>query len=266
MPGLFELTLPDGEPVGLVGPWQAAAPASVSFEAGAEPPAPEVPVWSVNLPADEDEAERALAEAEAQVAAAAAALAQVPARLEELTSAQPRSGGVSFDVTSFSVDPGSPEAEMLSLMEHAQALEKGGGVSYGIKDFASQAWEQARDQFETFVQQLEREVLNLAWVETKVEMQLRARSVVGWSGDNNTIWLADLEAQEIDVHRRAVQVAVKSRLLRIRMFTTVTGGAARLSLLLATPAGAVLALPAAWKYVTEILQQIKTYQTLTQGG
>lgn len=266
MPGIFELSLPEGEAVGLVGPWQAAPPAPVSFEAGAASPAAEVPVWSVNLPGDEEEAGMALAEAEAEVAAAEAAMDEVPARLEELTSAAPGGAAVSFDVTSFSVEPDSPEAEMLSLLEHARLLEQGGGVSYGIGDIASQAWEKARDQFRVFVQQLEREVLNLAWVETKVETQLVARTTVGWGGDSNTIWRPELEMTQQDMHRRAVQVAVKSRLLRIRMFSTVTSGAAKLSLLLTTPAGAVLALPAAWKYVTEILNQVKTYQTLTQGG
>lgn len=266
MPGVFELTLPDGEAVGLVGPWQAAPPAPVSFEAGAGSHAPEIPVWSVNLPVDAEEAEAALAEAEAHVFAAEAALDQVPERLETLTSARPDTGVVSFDVASFSVQPDTPEAEMLSLLEHARALEAGGGVSYGIGDFASQAWEKARDQFKVFVEQIQREVLNLAWVETKVEAQILARTTVGWGGDSNTIWEPELDAAQMDLHRRAVDVAVKSRLLRIRMFSTVTGGAAKLSLLLTTPAGVVLALPAAWKYVNEILNQIKTYRTLTQGG
>jgi hypothetical protein len=70
----------------------------------------------------------------------------------------------------------------------------------------------------------------------------------------------------LDLHLQALRLAVRSRLLRLQLFATVTGGAARLSLLLASPAGAWLALPAAWKYVTEILNQIQTYQTLTQGG
>jgi hypothetical protein len=266
MPGLFEFSLPGEQPIGLAGPWQPAPPAPVSFAAGATPAQDDHPTWRVNLPGDEQEAQRALLEAELQVAAAEAALDQVPARLEAVSSAQARGPGVSFDAASFSVEPGSPEADMLVLLGHVQAVEEGQAVSFGVGDVAARAWEEARTQFDAFVQQLQREVLNFAWVETNVQARILARTSVGWSGDNNTIWLQQLDQAERDMHRRALQVAVKSRALRIRMFATVTGGAAKLSFLLATPAGAVMALPAAWRYVTEILEQVKTYQTLSQGG
>jgi hypothetical protein len=266
MPGVFEFSVPGEEPVGLAGPWQAAAAAPVSFEAGAAPAPEDVPVWRANLPEDEAEARSALLEAETQLAAAEAALRGVPARLEAVTSSVPRGDGVSFDVSSFSVEPGTPEAELFAVLEHVQDVEQGNPVSYGIGDFASQAWEEARGQFEKFLGQIQREVLNLAWVETNAGTRPLARTSVGWSGDNQTVWLEGLSAQERSLHSRSLDLAVRSRLLRIRMFSTVTGGAAKLSILLVTPAGAVMALPAAWKYVTEILKQVKTYQTLTRGG
>jgi hypothetical protein len=266
MPGIFELHLPDEEPLGLVGPWEAAPPAPLSFDVGSEPPAPDVPVWRVNLPEDETEAELALSQAEAQLLASESSLDQVPARLEALTSAAPRGGGVSFDISSFSVEDGSPEASALDLLAQAQAIEQGRPVSYGLEGLASEAWEHARDQFEAFLGQIQREVLNLAWVETSSGTLLLARTVVGWSGDSNTLWSAETTPGQRQLHRRALTAAVKSRLLRIRIFSTVTGGAAKLALLFTTPAGAVLALPAAWKFVNEILKEIKAYQTLSQGG
>lgn len=265
MPAIFELTLPEEEPIGLVGPWEAQA-ASVSFALGEAEAGPAAPVWKVSLPADPFEAEQALAQAEAQVAEAEAALATVPARLDALTASAPRGAAVSFEVVSYGFEAETPEAEMFSLLEQARQLEQGRGVeSYAIGDAAYAAWEQARVQFETFTGQLQREVMHFAWVETNVEGQLLARTTVGWSGDSDTVWLVDLDAQQIALHRRSLQVAVKTRALRMRMFSTVTGGAAKLSMLLTTPAGALLALPAAWKYVTEILALIKTHQNLTQG-
>ncbi len=266
MPTLFELSLPNDEPIGLVGPWQAGASAPVSFAAGESSAQVDAPVWKVSLPSDADEAEQALSEAEAQIAAAKAALNEIPARFDAITSSQPRGEVVSFDAASFAVEADSPEATLLDLLGHARSLEQGRTVSFGVSDFASEAWEQARVQFEAFVAQLQREVFNFAWVETNIDGRLLARTTVGWSGDSNTVWLEQASAEQLSAHQRALQVAVKSRALRLRMFVTVTGGAAKLSLLLTTPAGAVLALPAAWKYVTEILQQIKSYQTLTQGG
>lgn len=266
MPATFELSLPNEEPVGLVGPWEAGAPAPVSFVAGESAPL-DAPVWKVSLPEDPFAAEQALSEAEAQIAAAEAALNEIPARLEAVTSAQPRGSQVSFEAAPHRIETDSPEASMLDLLGHARSLEQGRTViSYGMTDFASEAWEQARVQFEAFVGQIQREMLHFAWVETNVAGRVLARTTVGWSGDNNTAWLDGVAADQVAIHRRALQVAIKSRALRMRIFATVTGGAAKLSILLSTPAGAVLALPAAWKYVTDILAQIKSYQTLTQGG
>ena len=164
------------------------------------------------------------------------------------------------------MEAGSPEASALELLAQAQALEQGRPVSFGVEGFASEAWEKARDEFEAFLGQLQREVLNLAWVETSAGTLLLARTVVGWSGDSDTLWAGDATPEQKQLHRRALATAVKSRLLRLRIFSTVTSGAAKLALLFTTPAGAVLALPAAWKYVNEILQQVKTYQTVSQGG
>lgn len=255
MSAAFEFTLPGEEPIGLVGPWEVGR-APVAFALGEAEPA--APAWQVSLPADPLAADLALAQAEAQVDAASAALESVPARLEALSAT--RGSGLAFEAAA------GPEAEMFALLDQARQLEQGRGLeSYavGSADFA--AWQQARSQFEAFTGQLQREVLHFAWVETRAAGRLLARTTVGWGGDSDTVWLADLDVDESALHRRALRVAVQTRALRMRMFSTVTGGAAKLSLLLTTPAGALLALPAAWKYVTEILALIKTHQTLTQG-
>jgi hypothetical protein len=264
MPAIFELTLPDEEPVGLIGPWKAEA-APVSFSVGEEAGS-DAPTWKVSLPSDQIEADQALSEAEARIAQAEAALEKIPARLDEITASGPRGTGVSFAVASYGFEEQSPEAEMFGLLEQARQLEQGPAVAaYALGDVTFAAWEQARVQFETFVGQLQREVMHFAWVETNVEGRLLARTTVGWSGDSETVWLEGLGAGQVVLHQRSLQVTVKTRALRMRMFSTVTGGAAKLSVLLTTPAGALLALPAAWKYVTEILELLKTQRNLTQG-
>lgn len=266
MTALFEYSLPAEEPLGLVGPWQASATPAISFAAGEAPSPPNVPLWRANLPADEHLARQALAAAQAHLSRSEAALEGVPASLEELISSAATAPGVlSFGLAAGETE-NAPQATLLNLLDQARALEQGRAVSFGVGEIASAAWEQARAQFEAFVQQIQREVLNLAWVETRVADVLQARTILGWSGDAETVWQAEAEAAPLDLHVQSLRLAVRSRLLRFRLFVTVTGGAARLSLLLASPAGAWLALPAAWKYVNEILNQIQTYQTLTQGG
>ncbi|MEJ2267272.1 MAG: hypothetical protein P8X95_27830 [Anaerolineales bacterium] len=48
----------------------------------------------------------------------------------------------------------------------------------------------------------------------------------------------------------------------LRTFIVTTQGAAKLSILLATPGGAILALPAAWKYVNQILAELEKIRDL----
>jgi hypothetical protein len=263
MPGIFELQTPGGEPLGLTGPWQPAPAPALSFDAGAEPP-PGIPVWRINLPEDEAEAEHALAGAEAQVALTEAELEKVPARLEQLSMALAETPQTTLP--SFAAGLPGPEASMLALLAEARGVEQGRPVSYGMEGLGSAAWEKAQAQFQSFMGQIQREILNLAWVETNIGSQLVARTVVGWSGDNNTAWLEGATPDQREKHRRALDIAIKSRLQRLRIFTKVAGGAAKLSVLFATPAGTLLALPVAWGYVQEILQEIKNHQELTQGG
>jgi len=265
MPGVFEVHLPEDGPPGLAGPWEVSPPAPVSFDAGAVPAAEQTPLWRANLPGDQAAAGQALSEAEAELLAAEVALEGMSARMEALTRAGTASG-VSFDASALALPPGSPEASALDLLSQAQAIEQGRPVSFGLEGLGSQAWEEAQKQFEAFLNQLQREVLNLAWVETNSGGRLLARTVIGWTGDSNTLWAEDTAAEERDLHRRSLTTAVRSRLLRVRIFSTVTGGAAKLSVMFTTPAGVVLALPAAWKLVTEILRQLKNYQTVSQGG
>ncbi len=57
-------------------------------------------------------------------------------------------------------------------------------------------------------------------------------------------------------------MAISSRNTLIRTFVAVTQGAVKLSALITTPGGAILALPVAWKYVNQILSEINAYKEL----
>jgi len=242
------------EPTGL---WAARAPA-VSFEAGAAL-ADDAPVWRVNLSADPRAAEQTFRQAERRLVAAQQALESVPERLENYArGAQMRGEGqVSFAAP----EQGTPEADLTGLLDDFRAVESG-QVSFGVREEAGQAWEQARAGFETLMQSINREVLHFAWVETKVEDDLLARTTVGWSGESQTLYSADITPAQIAQHSRTLYLASASRALKLRMFTTITTGAVKLTSLLATPGGAVLALPMAYKFVTQIMAQVQEYQAL----
>jgi len=264
---LFEYIDPSGASPDPLGLW-SALPTAVSFDVSGAAPADEAPVWRANLPADPLEAGEALRRAEAQMAASQQALEQVPDRLDDFAKrSQPRADGVvSFDTASFSVEQGTPEAELLRVMDSVHATETG-QVSFGVGEMAEEAWAQAKVQFQGFMEQVNREVLHFAWVETAVEGELVARTTVDWGGDSETVWSEDITPDQLSLHGRTLNLAAASRNLKLRMFTTITTGAAKIAVLLATPAGAVMALPAAYKYVNQILAQAREVQVqaLTQS-
>jgi hypothetical protein len=260
---LFEYVDPSGAGADPLGLW-SAPPAAVSFDIGGAAAADEAPVWRANLPADAAAAAETMRRAEAQLAASAQALEGIPNRLDDFVArSRPRGeGAVSFDTAAFAVEQGTPEAGLLGVMDSVHAAETGQPVSFGVGEMAGEAWAQAKVQFQGFMDQVNREVLHFAWVETAVAGELVARTSVDWGGDADTVYSADITPDQLALHGRTLSLAAASRNLKLRMFTTITTGAAKIAILLATPAGAVMALPAAYKYVNQILGEARQYQEL----
>lgn len=250
----------------------ATAPGAVSFSLG-EDPAPQQPaepVFRVNLPADAASAADAFAEREQQLLRLNAALASVPAQLDGLVArTQERqqksvSGGVSFDTSAFDQPENGPEADLLSLLGDLEAEEKtnSGEVSFGLQETASAALTQARVGFEALLEQMNHELLHFAWVETNVAGQLLARTTVGWTGDAETAFTQSVTESHVRLHSRNLRLVTQTRAIRMRLFITIASGAAKVSALLTTPTGAVLALPVVYQYVMQIMAQVKQLQSI----
>ena len=133
-----------------------------------------------------------------------------------------------------------------------------------MEDTINPALEQAKAQFNALLEQVNREVLHFAWVETATSDKTLARTTIDWSGDAVTVWDAAISEAQIELHRRTLRFATHSRALKMQMVMTIAGGAGKLSALMATPGGAVLALPVVYKYVRQIMDQVKQYQELSQ--
>jgi hypothetical protein len=140
-------------------------------------------------------------------------------------------------------------------------------VSYGLLDDISGKWNQATRQFQDFIARLGQAIGNFAWVETRVSGQLLARTSIGWKGDMDTTWQVQPKPEQFQQHKRTLQLALASRIMLLRTFTAVTTNAVKLSMLIAAPGGAVLALPTSLNLIHQImneraiyLQQIKEIQ------
>lgn len=266
---IFETT-GTSDPLGL---WTSAPqPEMVHFGIGDETasPPPDAPVFRVNLPGSSEAAGQAFENSEAWFERVNAALEDVPDRLDTLVSRmqarQAEGDPVSFDVASLEGEPG-PEGGLLLLLEDASQPEAAGPAHFGIEDSpqaarepVSQAWQEARARFDALMEQINREVLRFAWVETKIDGQMIARSEVDWSGDATTLWAETASEEQKSLHHRALKIAARSRNMKLRLFVTVTGGAAKVTTLMAagTP---LLALPAVYQYVMSIIKQVKQLQS-----
>lgn len=260
---IFETSTND--PLGL---WELT-PQTVSFGIGdgetAAAPA-EGTLFKLNLPADIGASNEAFRNLEAALKTTGTALQSVPTRLDDLSTRmhentqQQEETGVSFDILNLPAGTG-PEAELLSSLAEIEHGETG-EVSFGLKEDFGGAFEAAKVQFDALMTQIDRDFLHFAWVETNISNRLIARTSVDWSGDSQTIWADGVSTGQIALHQRALSIATQTRNLRLRLFVTVTSGAAKMAGLMSTPAGAVFALPAIYQYVTNILNQTKSLQSI----
>ena len=297
MTNLFETTGMD-DPLGLWAPAVStaeSAPGTVSFStspssfgAGGDQAPPEAaePLFRANLPADDASAARALTDSEGYILRLNAALEDVPARLDGLVvrtqqrQQQAKASGVSFNTLSFEQYESGPEADLLALLGEAplsspyfprSSAESGGTeggreVSFGLTETTSAAWQQAKAGLNALIEQVNREALHFAWVETNIADVLIARTTVGWTGDAQTAFTLGVDDRQVILHHRTVRIATQTRNMRLRLFVTIATGAAKVSTLMATPAGAALALPAVYQYVMQIVVQLKQLEPKALQG
>lgn len=248
----------------VLGLW-VSQPRDVSFGLADESLQPDVETYRVQLPADLDLAREILKTNHAALARVNASLDQVPDRLGGLVersqqSRQAQSSAVSFDANPL-VQEDALDAELLGQVA---AVDQGAeaGVSFGISELAGEAWQTARSQVDAIMKQIDRDVLHFAWVETSIAGQLLARTTINWSGDLQTVWAEDVEPSQTSLHESTLIAAARTRHLRLRLFVTVASGSAKVASLMATPGGALLALPVVYQYVLKIVTQTRELQTI----
>lgn len=233
------------------GPWTTRLAPPVSFSAGAAPEASS-PVWRVSLPSDVAAARAALVDAGCGLRAQEDALETVTARIRCLN----RSGGASFAVG----HTPAPERELLGLMNELRAAEASGASfsTLGINERADTGWAEAEEAFRTFAAQVYETLSNYAVVETQIDDVLIGRTSVTWTGDVRSLLINDLSSAHADLHCQSLALALASRVALLRTFTTVLRGAAIVATMISSPVGTVTALPAAWKFVNQLLTDIRS--------
>lgn len=221
----------------LLGAWEAPSSSGVSFEAGAGRSEPSI--WRMQLPAAPDAAQVMLEEKRVALRRSEADLAEAQRRLDRFDR------GVSFAA------PAGPEAE---LREWLNAIES--PVSFGPLESRRKEAEkrETHRQWQGFLGRVREILSHYALVETEIGGMLVGRTAVGWSGDFDTRWETNATLQSMELHRQSVHLALESRIALVRLLSVIGAGAAKLALRLTVPGAQLLVLPAAWKFVRDVLK------------
>lgn len=245
---------------------------AVSFDliqpAGRASELEEAPVFRLDLPGNPQAAALQLEQIQAELQASTTALDTLPARLEALVqTAQVEIRGrrsVSFEAASSALPPPETEAlELLAGIEQEASGSAPAGVSFGLERKAGFDLNQAIAQFRSATQHIYRLLAHLAWVETQFQGVLLGRTAIHWSGHTKTVFSDLIVPESFQLHQRSLALALTSRLAMLRMFFLVTQGAGKLSLLLSSPAGPLLALPVVWKFASQLLAEVEQFKTIT---
>jgi len=236
----------------LLGIWQPVSSPGLAFSA---PTATEAKletddeaIWSVSLPANPTLASKAVQHRVKTLAVAQHAISQAGQALQKLPAHWLEETSFALEQTA---DSATPEA---TLRRNLAQLQGGGeGVSFGLG--LPTDWSQTVAEYQAFMQQLFRLLRPTLHVETRVEGALLAHTLVELSGDFETAWTSQGALTHIQLHCHILSLTLESRLALLQLLAQTSAGAVVLAARLNPPVGAILALPAAWRYVQDVMQQ-----------
>jgi len=114
-------------------------------------------------------------------------------------------------------------------------------------------WAHLADEFRLGLARAGRLLADPAWVASTRAGRPCGRTLLGWSGIQTSLWPAALGADDVMVHQRSVEAAIRTRTAFLQMVTLIARAATLLAAA-STPLG-MLALPAAWRFVHDVLQE-----------
>jgi hypothetical protein len=206
------------------------------------------PVWRASYPAGLEAGAAGLDAARSRLATADPALHDALIRLDAFAARR----GKASDAEAYGLEAeaAAPERDLSLLLQEMRTA--GVPRSYEAEAEPAGRWDGAVEAFQGLIQRLERIVADGVWVETRIGGQLVAETCMGWMGDAETVAPNRPNPQWMALHLRTVELALASRQALLRTFALALASAVKLSVLAATPGGFVLALPAVWRFITQV--------------
>lgn len=237
MPGFgFATTATSDDELGIWQPLPVVLPRDLGLEGVAAAPPENISLWEVSLPQDRREAGEVLALAGARLQAAEAALPYASQRLAVFRA----TGGVPVAVPRGIETPEEALAEWVAASEAGRELPDLHGPV---------------EQAAAFFAKISDTVRDYAAIDTAVAGRRTGLTLVSWTGDFRTAWPRGLAADEAARHAAAVNLTLRTRDAWLRLGLTVAQGALQVAALFgASPA---LALPAAYRFVRQVIDQVQ---------
>ncbi len=245
-----------GAPTAQFGVWQIQP----SDAAHAAPPAPDVTVWRTRLPPDPARAEQDLRQSNQHHSALHQGLEHARRRVVTFAESQSQAAQQSNEAVSFGLESGPArpslppqEAELQRTLRSLSATPSpapdAAGVSFALEEEGGDELQ----QIQALATTITRAIANYAWIETVIADAYIGRTVVHWSGDVQTLWHPHGSSWHARIHTQSVQASLSWRATLMRKAILVIQGAALISSAMATPGGPVMALPAIWRFIDQIL-------------
>jgi hypothetical protein len=236
---------PTADPLGL---WRSAPPGpadAAAFDAGASPVGT---VWRVLLPADAAAADTLLTRVELRLAQIQLALAAVEDPLRAFVAGRA--------ATPFAGSRASPVSrrELDRLLAELPIHPTADGAVEFAPGRLSRLWEQVVAEATAFLARLDEATADHSRVETEQGRRLLAVTELTW-GATKTVWRSRSSTDDRALHERAVRLAFESRLALVQTFVTAIRAAIVIAALF-TPGGALLAFPAALRFVARFLAEV----------
>jgi hypothetical protein len=253
---LFDATLAETAP-NLIGLWVTHSNGSEAVVAFAPEAVVDAPLWRANFPDDPGKAAALLANSEARLLSAQKELGTVLDRIDLLIPATDSEvkAGLAFDVSK-GQGLAPPEQELLTSLAVLQNREQAEPFSLGKERV------RAFEPFHSFAEGLQGVTAHNARIETQIQGQTIAQTVVSFTGDMQSVWQEGVNTAQVNLHHRTLVLALSSRNTVFQTFSVAVQAALKLSVLLALPHGVILALPATWKFIHQRIGQASAGQDL----
>ncbi len=231
---------------GLLGLWRDIPSGSLSFSEPSE--SKEETGCLCSLPDNLPEAEASISRLETDLQTKIHALSRGGEFLRHLSV----NDSLSFGIYSDS-DTDSPE---IRLQQHLAWRKRGGKDSVSFGWGFSDNYSESLSEFETFIRKISEFLKPTLCIETRVQENLFARTRAEMDGDLKTLWnFTDGEfSAYASLHQRNVSFALDSRTALFQLLAQIISGAAALAVRFSLPGGAITALPAAWRYIQDVMQ------------